>query len=156
MHFPRVQFTTSRRRNFALQWLAPRHSPQFRSGKDECMSTDPVCIERRSGQRFQLHLPLTVHSDGKAVPGFTQDVSSRGLFFYTEALLAEGSSVELTFTMPSEITLGDSMRVRGRGRGLRSRVSSSEPRTGVAGPLGSYEYLTAFGQATPGAEPTRG
>jgi PilZ domain len=111
------------------------------------MSTDPVCIERRSGQRFQLHLPLMVHSDGKVVPGFTQDVSSRGLFFYTEALLAEGSSVELTFTMPSEITLGDSMRVRGRGRVLRSRLSSSQPRTGVAVQLGSYEYLSPFDEA---------
>jgi hypothetical protein len=119
------------------------------------MSTDPVCIERRSGQRFQLHLPLTVHSDGKAVPGFTQDVSSRGLFFYTEALLAEGSSVELTFTMPSEITLGDSMRVRGRGRVLRSRLSSSQPSTGVAVQLGSYEYLPAFDEVAPEDELAR-
>lgn len=113
------------------------------------MSTDPVCIERRSGQRFQLHLPLTVHSEGKVVPGFTQDVSSRGLFFYTEALLPEGASVELTFTMPSEITLGDSMRVRGRGRVLRSSLSSSQPRAGVAVQLGSYEYLSPFDEANP-------
>ena len=80
------------------------------------MSTDPIRIERRCGQRFQIHLPLTIHVDGKAVPGFTQDVSSRGLFLYTEAQLVEGSVVELTFTMPSEVTLGESMRVRGRGR----------------------------------------
>lgn len=105
------------------------------------MTTDPVCIERRSGQRFQLHLPLTIHVDGKATPGFTQDVSSRGLFFYSEARLAEGSVVELTFTMPSEITLGDSMRVRGRGRVLRSDSSQAGPRTGVAVQLDSYEYL---------------
>jgi hypothetical protein len=105
------------------------------------MSTDPVCIERRCGQRFQLHLPLTIHMDGKPVPGFTQDVSSRGLFFYSEAQLAEGSVVELTFTMPSEITLGESMRVRGRGRVLRANPSQGAPRTGVAVQLDSYQYL---------------
>ncbi|MBI3476869.1 MAG: PilZ domain-containing protein [Acidobacteria bacterium] len=108
------------------------------------MSTDPVSIERRSGQRFQLHLPVTFHVDGKAVPGFTQDVSSRGLFLYTEAQLAEGSVVELTFTMPSEITLGESMRVRGRGRVLRADHSNSGPRTGVAVQLDSYQYLPAL------------
>ena len=114
------------------------------------MATDPVCIERRSGQRFQLHLPLTIHIDGKAVPGFSQDVSSRGLFFYTEARLPEGATVELTFTMPSEITLGASMRVRGRGRVLRSDLSLAGPRTGVAVQLGSYEYLPSLdSESTP-------
>ena len=108
------------------------------------MSTDPVRVERRSGQRFQLHLPLAIHVDGKAVTGFTQDVSSRGLFLYTEAQLAEGAAVELTFTMPSEITLGESMRVRARGRVLRADSSQAGPRTGVAVQLDSYEYLPAL------------
>ena len=108
------------------------------------MSTDPVQVERRSCQRFQLHLPLAIHADGKAVPGFTQDVSSRGLFLYAEAQLAEGAAVELTFTMPSEITLGESMRVRARGRVLRADSSQAGPRTGVAVQLDSYEYLPAL------------
>jgi len=108
------------------------------------MNTDPVQVERRSGQRFQLNLPLTVHVDGKAIPGFTQDVSSRGLFLYTEAQLAEGAAVELTFTMPSEITLGESMRVRAHGRVLRADSSQAGPRTGVAVQLDSYEYLPAL------------
>jgi hypothetical protein len=108
------------------------------------MNTDPVQVERRSGQRFQLNLPLTVHVDGKAIPGFTQDVSSRGLFLYTEAQLAEGAAVELTFTMPSEITLGESMRMRAHGRVLRADSSQAGPRTGVAVQLDSYEYLPAL------------
>ena len=108
------------------------------------MSTDPVRVERRSGQRFQLHLPLAIHVNGKAVPGFTQDVSSRGLFLYTEAQLVEGAAVELTFTMPSEITLGENMRVRARGRVLRADSSQAGPRTGVAVQLDSYEYLPSL------------
>jgi hypothetical protein len=118
------------------------------------MTTDPVCIERRSGQRFQLHLPLTIHIGDRDVPGFTQDVSSRGLFLYTEAQLSEGAAVELTFTMPSEITLGESMRVRGRGRVLRASASQVVPQTGVAVQLGSYEYLPTA-ESDPAAELVR-
>jgi hypothetical protein len=108
------------------------------------MSTEPVRLERRSAQRFQLHLPLTIHVDGKTVPGFTQDVSARGLFLYTEAQLAEGASVELTFTMPSEITLAESMRVRCCGRVLRASPSQAGPRTGIAVQLDSYQYLPSL------------
>ena len=115
------------------------------------MSTDPVRLERRSGQRFQLHLPLTIHVDGKTVPGFTQDVSARGLFLYTEAQLAEGAVVELTFTMPSEITLAENMRVRCRGRVLRAAPSQAGPRTGIAVQLDSYQYLPSL-EGEPTAE----
>ncbi len=66
------------------------------------MSTDPNRLERRGAQRFELHLPLAVHVDGRTVPGFTQDLSGRGIFFYAETSLPQGTIVELTFTMPSE------------------------------------------------------
>src|SRR5712671_5924244 len=108
------------------------------------MSTDPVRVERRCGQRFQLNLALTIHVGDNTVPGFTQDVSSRGLFIYTEANLVEGAMVELTFTMPSEITLGESMRVRAHGRVLRSDLSQAGPRTGIAVQLDSYQYLPSL------------
>ena len=69
------------------------------------MSTDPNRLERRGAQRFEVHLPLAVHFEGRTVPGFTQDLSGRGIFFYAETALPAGAVVELTFTMPSEITL---------------------------------------------------
>jgi PilZ domain len=86
-------------------------------------------------------LPVAVHCDGRTAPGFTQNLSGRGLFFYTEATLAEGSLVELSFTMPSEITLGESMPVRCRGRVLRSSVFEAGEKNGVAVRLDSYQYL---------------
>jgi hypothetical protein len=69
------------------------------------MSSNPngPCVERRAAQRFEVHLPLTVHYEGRAVPGFIQDLSGRGIFFFAEAALPEGAIVELTFNMPSEI-----------------------------------------------------
>jgi hypothetical protein len=118
------------------------------------MSTDPDRVEhrlehrleRRGAQRFEMHLPLAVHFEGRTVPGFTQDLTGRGVFFYAETTLPEGAVVELTFTMPSEITLGENMPVRCRGRVLRASASQDVhshvgQRSGIAVQLDSYEYL---------------
>jgi hypothetical protein len=111
------------------------------------MSTDPNRLEhrleRRGAQRFEVNLPLAVHFDGRTVPGFTQDLSGRGIFFYAETALAEGAVVELTFTMPSEITLAENMPVRCRGRVLRASASQASQRSGIAVQLDSYQYLPA-------------
>jgi len=97
--------------------------------------------------------------------GFTQDVSSRGVFFFTDTAVREGAEIKLTLVMPSEITLGESMHVRCRGHILRvvrrsdqglaqssvPAISASEAKTpttqvpeskiAVAVRLEGYEYL---------------
>jgi hypothetical protein len=85
------------------------------------MTSSPVGVERRIGQRFPFNLPVSLRDVSTAAEGlgFTQDVSSRGVFLFTVMALSEGAEIELTLKMPSEITLGDSMRVRCRGRVLR-------------------------------------
>lgn len=86
------------------------------------MMTTPVAgVERRVGQRFPFNLPVSLRDVGTSVEGlgFTQDLSSRGAFLFTTMALHEGAEVELTLRMPSEITLGENMRVRCRGRVLR-------------------------------------
>jgi hypothetical protein len=103
-------------------------------------------LERRSAQRFEMNLPLAVRFDGRTVPGFTQDLTGRGVFFYADTTLPEGAVVELSFTMPSEITLGENMPVRCRGRVLRASSSQDVhshvgQRNGIAVQLDSYEYL---------------
>jgi hypothetical protein len=113
------------------------------------MSTEPVRMERRAGQRFEVHLPVSIQVGDRTVAGFTQDVCARGVFFYAEAALAEGTPVELTFTMPSEITLAESMRVRCCGRVLRCVACGAGQKNGIAVHLGSYEYLA---ESHPAAE----
>ncbi len=107
------------------------------------MNTDLNRLERRGAQRFEVHLPLAVEFEGRHFHGFTQDVSGRGIFFYAETALPEGANVELTFTMPSEITLAESMPVRCRGRVLRASSSQGGQRSGIAVQLASYQYLPA-------------
>lgn len=125
------------------------------------MPAPPSGVERRIGQRFPFNLPVTLRdiSSGTEGLGFTQDVSSRGAFFFTEMALIEGAQIELTLKMPSEITLGEAMRVRCKGQVLRilkpvlvgreipatngkpNDSKSVEMKTGVAVCLNGYEYL---------------
>ena len=85
------------------------------------MTHPPVSVERRMGQRFTFNLPISLrdHTTAAAGLGCTQDVSSRGAFFFTDTPLNAGAEIELTLKMPSEITLGETMRVRCKGRVLR-------------------------------------
>jgi hypothetical protein len=123
------------------------------------MSTPPVRVERRAGQRFPYLLPLSLRQRESSLEGvgFTQDLSSRGVFFFTDAPLEEGAEIEITLRMPSEITLGESMRVRCRGRVLRvvkpvlsiqdSPGASGGAKIGVAVRLEGYEYLSDLDEA---------
>jgi PilZ domain-containing protein len=109
------------------------------------MSTGQV-IERRAAQRFEFHLPVSVrvaNAEGQ-VHGFTRDLSAKGAFFYTETAMAEGTSVELTVTMPSQITLTENMRVRCRGKVTRS--VTVEGKFGAAVQIEKYEFLTQSGE----------
>jgi len=124
------------------------------------MTTQPTRVERRAGQRFSFALPVSLREceSGRECMGFTLDVSSRGLFLSTEGSLREGAEVELMFSMPSEITLGESMTVRARGKVLRVTrpgdglgvlpVNTAHQKIGVAIRLLSYEYLPDAPQAS--------
>jgi len=105
--------------------------------------TTPDCLERRCGQRFALHVPVSIKLSGSEheSSGFTQDLSTRGAFFFTDFPLGQGEIVEITLIMPSEITLGESMRVRCQGTVLRVLQPSVGTMLGVAVHFSHYEYL---------------
>jgi hypothetical protein len=107
------------------------------------MNTDQVHCERRAAQRFDFHLPVTVRlaGSGQEGSGFTQDLSARGAFFYTDLALPAGACVELTLVMPSEITLAENMRVRCRGKVVRVGKPAIGNRCGIAVHLEGYEFL---------------
>ncbi len=108
------------------------------------MSTTQVQLERRSTQRFDFHLPVSVRLAGSPEHegcGFTQDLSARGALFYTDFPLALGDAIELTLVMPSEITLAENMRVRCRGKVVRVRPPGAASKCAVAVQLEGYEFL---------------
>jgi len=107
------------------------------------MTTTPDHLERRCGQRFNIHVPVSVRLSGAQHEscGFTQDLSSQGTFFYTDFPLAAGEAIEVTLLMPSEITLGESMRVRCQGTVLRVVQPALGTKLGDAVHFTGYEYL---------------
>jgi len=124
------------------------------------MTSLPVGVERRVGQRFAFNLPVSLREVSTAAEGlgFTQDLSSRGAFLFTVMALSEGAEIELTLKMPSEITLGESMRVRCRGQVLRIlnaadngwkpvSTSQTEPKSIQTGSAESSPGETKFGIA---------
>jgi PilZ domain len=128
--------------------VAVAFSPAIPKGSATTMTNPPVGVERRIGQRFAFNLPVSLRDVATNAEGlgFTQDLSSRGAFLFTDMVLSEGAEVELTLKMPSEITLGQNMCVRCRGHVLRivkpaDLTKSSETKIGVAVCLKGYEYL---------------
>jgi len=104
---------------------------------------EQVRFERRSTQRFEFQLPISVRLAGQDGDGcgYTQDLSARGAFFYTDLHLKTDDAIEITLRMPSEITLADAMRVRCRGRVLRCVPPAGGTTAGIAVQLENYEFL---------------
>jgi PilZ domain len=65
-------------------------------------------IDRRSRQRVISRLPVRVRAPGGAeLSAQTRDVSTNGIFLYTESRMVEGSNVELVLILPPELTSGE-------------------------------------------------
>ncbi len=99
--------------------------------------------EKRATRRFALRLPVSVNQNGSpAMSAQTRDVSARGICFYLEAPLAHGSDVEFTLTLPPEITLTESIRVRCKGKVVRVEPELADTKVPVAAVIDEYEFLT--------------
>ena len=122
-------------------------------GSDDAMPQVPP--ERRLMRRFDMRLPALVRLPGGAVPELlteTQNVSARGVFFYIDRPLDEGSRIEVTLTFPPHITLTDSVRVRFAARVIRVEKPLPMSRIGVAALIEEYEFL----RTSPGADYSSG
>ena len=101
--------------------------------------------DKRSTRRFALRLPVTVSysGDGGAEqPAQTRDVSARGICFYVDSSIAAGSPIEFTLTLPPEITLTESIRVRCKGKVVRVENGTPDGKVAVAAVIDEYEFLS--------------
>jgi hypothetical protein len=97
--------------------------------------------ERRAAQRFAMSVPVTVQSPDDAFSletALSHDVSAKGIFFLMNARPHEGSRIEFTVTLPSEVTLTDPMRVTCKGRVIRVVDVESTSRFGVGATIEGY------------------
>ena len=101
--------------------------------------------EKRATRRFALRLPVSVNYAGDAgatSAALTRDVSARGICFYMDDPLTAGSDIEFTLTLPPEITLTESIRVRCKGKVVRVDDGVTDAKVPVAAVIDEYEFLS--------------
>jgi hypothetical protein len=101
--------------------------------------------DKRATRRFALRLPVSVSytEDGvQEKTAQTRDVSARGICFFVDSAIAAGAAIEFTLTLPPEITLTESIRVRCKGKVVRVDEGDSEGRVAVAAVIDEYEFLS--------------
>jgi hypothetical protein len=102
-------------------------------------------------RRFDMRLPAAVRVAGNGPRDLlteTQNVSARGVFFYLDHPLAEGTRIEVTMTFPPHVTLTEPVRVRFTARVVRIETPHNFSGTGVAAMIEEYEFL----RSNPSAE----
>ncbi len=62
--------------------------------------------ERRSRQRMPVRVPVKVRHEGGEHQGLTRDLSSSGIFLYSESGMKAGSKLELVIMLPPGLGLG--------------------------------------------------
>jgi len=101
--------------------------------------------EKRATRRFPLRLPVSVAypaNESHAKSAQTRDVSARGICFYVDSNIAVGAGIEFTFTLPPEITLTESIRVRCKGKVIRVDDGNPDHKIAVAAVIDEYEFLS--------------
>ncbi len=103
--------------------------------------------ERRTARRYDLTLPVSVRFAAENLvnrrEGKTRDISTRGLYFVVAQEMEEGSELDITLTLPAEITRGSDVFVRAQGKVVRveARSEDGESRQGVAAVIERYDII---------------
>jgi hypothetical protein len=100
--------------------------------------------EKRAARRFPLRVPVTVdHGENahRSEVAQIRDVSARGICFYVQSTVTNGSPIAFTLTLPPEITLTESIRVQCKGRVVRVENGKGDGRLAVAAVIEEYEFL---------------
>jgi len=99
--------------------------------------------DKRATRRFALRLPVSVRygENEQEHPAQTRDVSARGICFYIDSAIQAGSPIDFTLTLPPEITLTESIRVRCKGRVVRVEGGNPAGKMAVAAVIDEYEFL---------------
>jgi c-di-GMP-binding flagellar brake protein YcgR len=106
-----------------------------------------IMTERRTARRYDLSLPVIIRVPAERVPdrqqGKTRDISTRGLYFVLDQDLEAGSELDITLTLPAEVTHGSEVFVRAMGKVVRveRRMEDGSARMGVAAVIERYDII---------------
>ena len=100
-------------------------------------------IDRRKRQRFSLRLPVSVKTDDGVIQESTQtrDLSTGGVFVYTNSRMQAGSDLELVLVLPPEITFADKRWVCCQASVVRVEENERDGNFGVAAVIKRFDVL---------------
>lgn len=103
--------------------------------------------ERRTARRYDLSLPVIIRMPvGKETTprnGKTRDISTRGLYFTMDEDLGAGAELDITLSLPPEVTRGSEVLIRAMGKVVRvdKTPDNGSNRIGVAAVIERYEIV---------------
>ncbi len=103
--------------------------------------------ERRTTRRYDLSLPVVVRVPAERAldsqQGKTRDVSTRGVYFVVNQNMESGSQLDITLTLPAEITHGSVVLIRALGKVVRveRRMEDGNARMGIAAVIERYDIF---------------
>jgi hypothetical protein len=103
--------------------------------------------ERRTARRYDLSLPVVIRVavDRETVPrsGKTRDISTHGVYLLVDNELSPGAELDLTMTLPAEVTGGTEVFIRAIGKVVRVEKTPerSSDNLGVAAVIERYEIV---------------
>ena len=98
--------------------------------------------EQRTGRRFPLKLPITIHSRGAAATlGSTGNLSSAAVYMRADTQLENGSAVEFEIRLPPELTGAEQqVAIACRGRVVRTEAPGDDGKRGIACVIDTYDF----------------
>jgi PilZ domain len=103
--------------------------------------------ERRTARRYDLSLPILIRvpvdKESSTRNGRTRDISTRGVYFTLDKDVEAGTELDITLTLPAEITRGTEVLVRAQGRVIRvdPQHEDGSDRVGVAAVIERYDII---------------
>jgi hypothetical protein len=100
--------------------------------------------ERRTARRYELSLPVTIRvsieEEAVSQRGQTRDISTAGVYFIIGNDLTEGVALDLTMTIPAEVTGGTEVFIRAIGNVARvdKHSGNADQPVGVAAVIKRY------------------
>jgi len=94
-----------------------------------------------------LSLPVIIRvpldSETQSRNGNTRDISTRGVYFTVDQDLTAGAELDITLTLPAEITRGTEVFVRAQGKVVRveKKQNDGHDHIGVAAVIERYDII---------------
>ena len=103
----------------------------------------PPKPERRSRRRIPTSVPVSIKAGPGtiAATGQTRDLSTSGIFLYTDSEIGKGSELEIVLVLPPELTRGEKGWVCCRASVVRVEKGAANGMFGVAASIQAIEML---------------